>query len=218
MFIKEQLKVSERDDLKLTKTCKGSKCNFESVWLDVMKNKEYTCIMTGAINVNLLNIDGTITTDYISSVMSHGFVPCITRPKRIPEYTATLIDHIFIRPLHCKIGAPVIAVVLFNDKTDHLPIFIFISNPDKMQCSQWPKVRIFSDTKIQKFTDKICSIIRHHVLNHESGNKNWSEFYNQIKKFYPGSFPLVRVSRKRDKDKSWITWLFSVKFPERSWH
>ena len=41
-------------------------------------NKNDTCIMTGDINVNLLNIDGTITTDYILSVMSHGFVPYIT--------------------------------------------------------------------------------------------------------------------------------------------
>ena len=111
--------------------------------------------MTGDINVNLLNIDGTITTDYISSVMSHGFVPYITRPTRITEYTATLIDHIFIRLLHCKIAAPVRAGVLFNDMPDHLPIFIFLLDPDKMQCSQRPKVRLFSDKNIQKFMDKI---------------------------------------------------------------
>ena len=158
VFIKQELKVSERSDLKLAKTCKCFKCNCESVWLDVMKNNETltiggiyrhpggnpahfntavevtlnqinkidTCIMTGDINVNLLNIDGTITTDYISSVMSHGFVPYITRPTRITEYTATLIDHIFIRLLHCKIAAPVRAGVLFNDMPDHLPICIFL--------------------------------------------------------------------------------------------
>ena len=40
MFIKQQLKVSEINDLKLAKTFKCSKCNFESVWLDVMKNNE----------------------------------------------------------------------------------------------------------------------------------------------------------------------------------
>ena len=43
------------------------------------------------------------------------------------------------------------------------------------------------------------------ISPHDSGNKNCSEFYNQIKKFYSDSFPLVRVSRKRNKDKSWIT-------------
>ena len=31
--------------------------------------------------------------------------------------------------------------------------------------------------------DKIGSINWYHVLNHESGNKNCSELYNQIKKF-----------------------------------
>ena len=161
--------------------------------------------MTGDININLLNIDGTITTDYISSVMSHGFVPYSTRPTRITEYTATLIDHLFVRlPCH-KMTAPVKAGILFNDITDHLPIFLYLSVQSKCQRNQRPRVRIFSDTNIQKFVDKIASVNWLHILNHHCNNLNCTEFYKHIKRFYSESFPLVQVSRKRSKDKPWIT-------------
>ena len=40
IFIKQELNVSERDDLTLIKTYKCSKCNFESVWIDVIKSNE----------------------------------------------------------------------------------------------------------------------------------------------------------------------------------
>ena len=159
IYVNHDLKVSERDDLKLLKTCKCSKCSFESVWIDVIKhhetftiggiyrhpggntahfntavevtlsklNKNDSCIMMGDVNINLLNIDGTITTYYISSVMSHGFVPYITRLTRITEYTATLIDHPFVRLPRHKMTAPVKAGILFNNITDHLPIFLYLS-------------------------------------------------------------------------------------------
>ena len=121
IYVNHDLKVSDRDDLKkATKTCKCSKCNFESAWIDVIKhyetftiggvyrqpggytahsntstlsqlNKNDSCIMTGDVNINLLNIDGTITTDLISSVMSHGCVPYIARPTRIMNIQLLLL-------------------------------------------------------------------------------------------------------------------------------
>ena len=94
------------------------------------------------------------------------------------EYTATLIDHLFIRLPHRQITAPVKAGILFNDMIDHIPIFAFLSIQKKWQGSQRPKVRIFSDANIEKFKDKIANINWNHLLNQECGNVNGSEFYN----------------------------------------
>ena len=185
-------------------------CNpahFDTV-LEVTFNKiakNETSVITGDMNINLLNIDWALTTDYISSVMSHGFIPYITRPTRITEYTATLVDHLFIKLPHHQMTAPVKAGILFNDMTDHLPIFAILSFQDKRLGSQRPKVRIFSDTNIEKFKDKIAMINWNHVLNHECGKINCSEFYNDIHDIFSDSFPLVYVSRKRCKDKPWVT-------------
>ena len=237
VYVNPEPSVSERDDLKIVKTCTCSKCKVESVWIDVIKKNETftiggvyrhpggnpahfatalevtfnkiakneTCVITGDMNINLLNIDGAITTDYISSVMSHRFIPYITRPTRITEFTATLIDHLFIKLPHHQMSAPVNAGILFNDLTDHLPIFAWLSSQDKSLGSQRPKVRIFSDTNIEKIKDKIAVINWSHVLNHECGNINCLEFYNYIGEIYSDSFPLVHVSKKRYKDKPWVT-------------
>ena len=109
--------------------------------LEVTFNKiarNETCVITSDMNINLLNIVGAIPTDYISSVMSHGFIPYIIRPNRITEYTDTLIDHLFIKLPHYQMTAPVKAGILFNDMTDHLPIFALLSVQDKRHCSQRP--------------------------------------------------------------------------------
>ena len=182
---------------KAVKTCKCSKCNFKSVWVDVIKhndtftvggvywhpggntvpfntamevalskvNKNDTCIMMDDMNINLLNIDGTITTYHMSSAMSLGFVPYITRPTRITKYSATIIDHFFVRLPRDKLNVPVNAGILFNDITDHLPIFMFMSIQREGQSNQRPGVRIFSDTNIQKFVDKIVSVNWCHISN-----------------------------------------------------
>ena len=163
------------------------------------------CIFTGDININLLNIDGAITTDYISSTMSHGFVPYVTRPTRITEFTATLIDHMFVKLPRSMITAPIKAGILFNDITDHLPIFLLMSTQQKTQSSKRPKARIFSQKNIQKFVDELSTVNWNQVLNHYNGNQDCSEFYKYFNRIYCESFPLVQISRKRHKDKPWIT-------------
>ena len=163
--------------------------------------------MTGDININLLNIDGAITTDYLSSVLSYGFIPFITRPTRITEYTATLIDHIFLRLPVRKMTTPVNSGVLFNDITDHLPVFLLLHDENqngKREISR-PKTRIFSESNIQKFVDIISSTNWCEILNHESGDLNCTLFYESMSRFYSESFPLVTISRKRQKDRPWVT-------------
>ena len=239
IYVRQELSVSERSDLKLNKTCKCSKCNFESVWINVMKNnqsytiggiyrhpggntahfnlavevalkkldKNETCIMTGDININLLNIEGAITTDYLSSVLSYGFIPYITRPTRITEYTDTLIDHIFLRLPVRKMTTPVNSGVLFNDITDHLPVFLLLHDENqngKREISR-PKTRIFSESNIQKFVDIISSTNWCEILNHESGDLNCTLFYEYMSRFYSESFPLVTISRNRQNDRPWVT-------------
>ena len=142
----------------------------------------------------------------MSSVMSHGFVPYIIRPTRITEYT-TLIAHLFVRLLRDKLNVPVKAVILFNDITAHLSLFMFMSIQREGQSNQWPKVWIFIDTNIQKIVDKIASVNWCHILNHQCGNLNCSEYYKCITRFYLESFPLVQisVSKKRHKDNAWMT-------------
>ena len=63
--------------------------------------------------------------------MSHGFVSYVTRPTRITEFTATLIDHMFVKLPRSMITVPIKPGLLFNDITDHHPIFLLMSTQQK---------------------------------------------------------------------------------------
>ena len=78
------------------------------------------------------------------------------------------------------ITAPIKAGILFNDITDHLPIFLLMSTQQKTQSSKRPKARIFSDKNIQKFVDELSTVNWNQVLNHNNGNQDGSEFYKYL--------------------------------------
>ena len=116
IYVKEdRFETAEREDLQIRKTCKCSKCNFESVFVKLrssrqtyivggvyrhpdrnvshfsqalekslnMLDKEEMCILAGDYNINLSNTSGSITTEYLTTLLSHGFLPYITRPTRM---------------------------------------------------------------------------------------------------------------------------------------
>ena len=52
--------------------------------------------LVGDYNINLLNVDyHSLTADFNDTIYSNDLVPLITRPTRVTETSATLIDNIF---------------------------------------------------------------------------------------------------------------------------
>ena len=58
------------------------------------KNKiAYIC---GDFNINLIKYDEHVhTQQFLDLLLRYGFIPTITKPTRIREFTATLIDNIY---------------------------------------------------------------------------------------------------------------------------
>ena len=77
----------------------------------------------GDFNIDLLNTDTcSHTEDYINTLSSFNFLPCILQPTRITEHSATLIDNIFSNNMeHHQVSGNVI-----HDITDHLPNFLIL--------------------------------------------------------------------------------------------
>ena len=89
-------------------------------------------LISGDINIDLTKSWEPRIRKYIDSLFELGFLPTITIPTRITDETQTLIDHIYIRSSK-KLNDKVIrSGVLYSDVTDHLPIFVIISNGKKM--------------------------------------------------------------------------------------
>ena len=79
------------------------------------------CYIMGDFNLNLMNHQSSPKTgEFLDSIYSNMFHPLISRPTRITSNAATLIDIIFTNNIHnCTTSG-----LLFNDLSDHLPIFV----------------------------------------------------------------------------------------------
>ena len=81
------------------------------------------------MNYNLINIDRhTQTKSYYDLLTSASFKPLITKPTRITETNATLIDHIWTNDLrNTSLNK---SHVILTDITDHLPCVTVVKNSE----------------------------------------------------------------------------------------
>ena len=83
-------------------------------------------------NLYILNYDNNGNTlNLLNSLTSQSLIPIITKPSRITNQTATLIDNIFINQPN-----GVVSGILFYDISDYLPLFILKRNLFTKKSSQ----------------------------------------------------------------------------------
>ena len=70
----------------------------------------------GDLNLNILNDHRrTIGNEYLTMLAGNGLFPLITKPTRITQESATLIDHIF----NSAIGYSIFPGIILGDIGDH---------------------------------------------------------------------------------------------------
>ena len=93
-----------------------------------IKQEEKICYLMGGSNINLLNVEAHgPTSDFNDIMYSNGFIPLMTRPTRVTESTATLIDNIFTNRLNAQFGG-IMQGILLTDISYHYPIFHIDNN------------------------------------------------------------------------------------------
>ncbi|EDO36449.1 predicted protein [Nematostella vectensis] len=95
--------------------------------LQQLDKEKKPCYLMGDFNLDLLKHEKSeFPTRFFNQLSSSDFVPLITKPTRLTSHTATLIDNMFCnRPNFSQI-----ADILFNDLSDHLPIFHICTNDE----------------------------------------------------------------------------------------
>ena len=82
----------------------------------VFKNKD--CFFLGDFNIDLLKLENdTAAHEFLQTFLSSSFLPLISKPTRVTDHSATLIDNMFCNTL------PLInSYIILSDMTDHYPI------------------------------------------------------------------------------------------------
>ena len=121
---------------------------------DTSKKNYDEIISTSDFNFDLLKYEqNNIILNFINSLSSISLIPVITKPTRITDQTATLIDNIFIsHPVNFNSG------ILISDISDHFPTFIHIK---KFFCNSTDNTnvkieyRLINDETISNFCTNI---------------------------------------------------------------
>jgi len=91
--------------------------------MDTIQHENKPCVLMGDMNIDLKCGDHSKTNEYLDTVISHGYLPVITKPTRICSSSATLIDHIYIN----DISSTHHSGIIITDVADHFGTFSLLT-------------------------------------------------------------------------------------------
>ena len=127
--------------------------------LDDRKN----VILAGDMNIDLKYTNENVMS-YMSTMMSYRYLPYVTLPTRITQFSTTCIDHIFVKKSHKEKVLSTLFGMFYCDISDHLPCFISLQHANNSYAGNRPMSRIFGARNCSKFVQKMTT-------------ENWNDKY-----------------------------------------
>jgi len=143
-------------------------------------------------------------------ILSYNFLPLSILPTRITDSSSTLIDHIYFRSNYNNDSIDLnntLSGCLVTDISDHLANVLILSSSKKFETPlSRPLTRVFSPTNKNNFLNEINSHDWYsNVYNCNDVNIAYNNFITFLNQSFEKCFPLTRISRKRSKDKKWVS-------------
>ena len=87
----------------------------------VFRNKD--CFLLGDYNIDLLKSGNDHSTnEFLETLLSSSFLPLISKPTRVTDHSATLIDNMF-----CNVLPLPDSFIILSDITDHFPVMTYFT-------------------------------------------------------------------------------------------
>ena len=146
--------------------------------LESIKTDKRTCYFTGDFNINLLNAEShDDTSEFLDLMYTFGYVPLITKPTRITDHSATIIDNIIyndINNLNSYNG------ILISDLSDHLPIFHIQTLHSQNTENEFIITRNMCKRNTDSFVEMVNSCTWDDVISCTDPKQSFTNFHNKI--------------------------------------
>ena len=176
--------------------------------LQILGTENKNCYMLGDYNIDLLKEETTRSiSDFLDLIYSHHIIPSVTKPTRITETSATIIDNILTNSNDELIRTN----ILVTDITDHFPTVLYQNlNSLKQRTNQEKKYtfkRNHTEANIARFKKSLSSVNWKDVLGRENVEVDYGNFIKKFNDLYDEHIPLKRTSTNRRKNpiSPWIT-------------
>ena len=127
----------------------------------------------------------TKSEEFMNNMLSSHYIPTISKPTRVTEFSATLIDNFFVSSLTNQLES----AIVYNDISDHFPICLKINlNLNKhLSYDSAPKPFVYDKKRMCKFNTELQAGV--HDLNLElSSIGDSNEAYKKFLNFYYNIF------------------------------
>ena len=160
--------------------------------------------LLGNYNINLLNIDKHAPSqDFADAMFSHSFFPVITKPTRVTDKSATLIDNIFYN--NYVENSSSLAGILYTDISDHFPVYHIDYSDDVPMVDSSFKKRVYPMTNMERFPSLMSVKNWNTVLYNDDAQNAYTAFYNEFIDVYNNCFPVKVFKRGYRTQKPWLS-------------
>ena len=187
----------------------AANCNeFTNVLCNIVSGlslRDSEVLLCGDFNIDLLKIDTHVpTAEFVYRLFSLSLSPVITKPTRVTDQSATLIDNIFVdNSLDYRAG------ILLSDISDHFPIFIIKRKYFSVAAGDEAihiSYRVISEQTLLHLRQILLSTDFRNITQELDNDTSFKLLSNCVYNSYNIACPIVkkRVSPKRMR-KPWIT-------------
>ena len=134
---------------------------------------------------------------------THAYVPLITRPTRVTNKSATLIDNIYTNDVQ-NISS-YIQGLLITEITDHYPIFHCNKTIKEKEKDLYIWKRSVNTKNTETFSNLLSKADWSDVYSNTNAQEAFTKFHNKLKLLYDEAFPKKRIKIKYNCKKPWLT-------------
>jgi ribosomal protein S18 len=177
-------------------------------------------LIVGDFNIDLIQHDKNINSqNLIENTTQHGLIQVVSRPTRITDHSATLIDHVYTNKIHNILNCDILTV----DLSDHLAIITTLSlgSTNEITVPKFRKTdtganefRIFNEANDLRFKQLIYEEDWDTLTTDQTNDAQvqYDKFIETYTRHYNTAYPLqskhTRRKKERKNAKPWILpWL-----------
>ena len=170
--------------------------NVISSILSNKKHKNCSIEIISDFNIDILQFEQhSDTKHYLETMASFGFLPVITRPTRITQTSATLIDHIFVLNKSTQHTAGII----INSLSDHYPTFYLDKCKTQKQKLTPYRARIINEKTIPAFSKLLKETAWQDVLLDTEPESAFNSFFSKIDAARDLAFPEILIKPRKNQ-------------------
>lgn len=138
---------------------------------------------------------------FINLMTSNSFISLTTKPTRVTDSSATLIDHIWTSCPELNIGN----YIVYSHLTDHFPVVSQFKLKSKLASANYSYKRIVNIKGLTKFTSELNTASFDDVMASQCPNAAYNKFHSIIDHLFQKHFPIRKINTVKQDKSPYIT-------------